>query len=250
MLAVIGVRSFLDGSFQRISAPEWDQIGGLDKTVHRMARDLVRERLDHEPAPAVDYNDVLHALSEDADPAIIDRIVASFPPAAHDAATAFLAQLGKALRFLRGKLPISTYRDVFGAENLPPAETQVFAFEDLLELVDRPLAVFEMVDTGHLTSEMAVALMQLYPTLYAKVVGEIVVRCAVEKAEHPNAFDPKFGPALAVLLAVPGVDPELRQQLQAPKPQTQQQEPQQQQNSNTQAKRLAPKSAQPDLENT
>lgn len=247
ILAVVGVRSILDKSFKGISAAQWDQIGTLNKKIHRLARDLVRDKLEPAPTEGIDYEHYLDALSTNLDPDVVQRIVASFPPEEHDACVAFLGQLGKTLRYLRGKLPISTYKNLFGVQNLPPSETQIFAFEDLLELADQPLLVFDRVDAGNLTSDQALSLMQLYPDIYAKVVGEIVVRCAIEKAAEGDDFDPHFEAPLAVLLAVPGVDPTLRQQLQAPKPQQQQQQQAPEPNSNTEAKKLAPASDKSDF---
>ena len=248
--AVVGVRPILEDKFQRISAPQWTQIGNFDKTIKNLARDLVRGDLDQVTAKPIDYDAYLAALSSDKDEATIAAIGAQFPPDAHDAQTAYLAQIGKTLRFLRGKLPISTCTSLFGVDNLPPSDTQIFAFEDLLDVADQPLSVFSMIDSGRLTSDMALALMQLSPSLYAAILKAIVLRCTHERGQQGSAWDPQFEPALAVLLAVPGVDPTLRQQLQAPKPQQPNGQPAPEPNSNTQEKRLAPQSAQASLNNS
>jgi hypothetical protein len=247
--AVVGIRPLLTKKFERISADQWERIGKLDKTIYKLARDLAREQLDRTTFTPIDYDQYLTALSTDIDPAQIESIVAQFPIAFHDATTAYLGQVAKTLRFLRGKFPISTFKTLFGTQNLPPSETDIFAFEDLLEVVDNPMSVFEMVDSGRLTSDIALALMQISPSIYDKVVGDIVVRCSTEKAATDN-FEPHFEQALSVLLAVPGVNPTLRQQLQAPPPQQPQpQQPQQapEPSSNTQASRLAPTSDKPDF---
>jgi hypothetical protein len=245
--AIVGIRPLLTKAFERITAPQWEEIGKLDKTIYSLARDLAREKLDRSSFPAIDYDQYLDALSSDVDQAQVRSIVAQFPIEFHDATTAYLGQVAKTLRFLRGKFPVSTFKTLFGTQNLEPSVTDIFAFEDLLEVVDRPLAVFELVDSGRLTSDIALALMQLYPSIYAKVVGDIVVRCATEKAAEGEDFDPHFELALAVLLAVPGVDPTLRQQLQAPPPQQQQPQQAPEPNSNTQAQRLAPPSEKSDF---
>jgi hypothetical protein len=237
--AVVGVRPLLTSTFERITAPMWDQIGGIEAKIYRLARDLARGKLDHAEFPVVDYDQFLDALSEEVDPAQIESIVAQFPLELHEVTTDYLGQTGKELRFLRGKFPISQVKTVFGAQNVPPSDTAVFAFEDVFEVVDRPLTVFEMVDSGRLTSDQALALMQLFPSLYKAIVTAIVQRVVLEGAAQGDDFDPHFGPGLAVLLAVPGVDPTLRQQLQAPKPQPQQPQKAPIPNGNAAAKRLA-----------
>lgn len=245
--AVVGIRPLLTSTFERITAPMWDQIGGIEQTIYRLARDLARGQLDRAEFPPIDYDQYLDALSEDVDPAQIASIVRQFPLELHDLTTAYFGQVAKTLRFLRGKFPISSVKTIFGAQNVTPADTDVFAFEDVLELVDQPLAVFEMVDTGRLTSDMALAMMQLYPSLYKAVVTAIVQRVALEGAIQGDNFDPHFGPGLAVLLAVPGVDPSLRQQLQAPKPQPAQPQKAPIPNGNAAAKRLATPDQKQDL---
>ncbi len=245
--AVVGIRPLLTKQFERITAGQWEQIGGIEKTIYRLARDLARGQLDPAEFPAINYDRYLDALSSEIDPEQVSAIVQQFPLELHDVTTAYFGQVGKTLRFLRGKFPISTYKSIFGDQNLPPSETQIFAFEDMLEIVDQPLAVFSMVDTGRLTSDMALAMMQIYPSLYKAVVTAIVQRVALEGARQGDDFDPHFGPALAVLLAVPGLDANLRQQLQAPKPQPQQPQKAPIPNGNAAAKRLATPDQKQDL---
>ncbi len=220
-MAVVGVRPLLTGKFERIGHEQWDQIGRLDRTIHRLARDLARGQLDHSEFPAIDYEKYLAALSSDVDPAQIETVVQQFPLELHDVTTSYLGQIGRALRYLRSKFPISTVKTIFGSTNLPASDLAILQFESLLETIDRPLSVFSMVDSGRLTSDMAVAMMAVYPSIYSAVVGAIVQRVVLEKAKLGDKFDPTFGPGLAVLLAVPGVDANLRQQLQTPAPQAQ-----------------------------
>lgn len=78
-------------------------------------------------------------------------------------------------------------------------------------------------------------------------MAAIVQRVVLERVRQGDSFDPHFGPALAVLLAVPGVDPNLRQQLQAPRPQPQQPQTAPIPNGNAAAKRLATPDQKQDL---
>jgi hypothetical protein len=223
IVAVVGIRPLLTKTVERIRAPDWEKIGDLDKVVYRLARDLARGQLDRSSFPEIDYDGYLDTLSSGPDQEQISAMVQQFPIELHDATTAFLGQSARALNYLRTKFPISTYKTVFGAVNVEPSFYAVSKFESVLEIVDRPLAVFEMVDSGRLTSDMALAMMTVYPSLYAAIVGAIVVRCSSERASLGDKFDPHFGRALAVLLAVPGLDPGLRQQLQTPDQSQQQQ---------------------------
>jgi hypothetical protein len=245
--AIVGIRPVLTSTFERITASQWDQIGALDKTVNRLARDLARGTLDRSKFEAVNYDKYLDALSKDPDSAQIENIVEQFPIEMHSVTATYLGQVGKTLRFLRSKFPISTYKTIFGATNVTPPDTAIFAFEDLLRLIDDPLSAFEAIDCGTLTSDQAVAIQSVYPSLYHAIVQAIVLRVVKEEIRQGSNYDPHFAQPMAVLLGVPGLDSGLRQLLQTPA--QRQQQPQQvpEPNSNTQAQRLAPASEKSDF---
>jgi hypothetical protein len=221
ILAVVGVRPLLTAKVEKITGPEWEQIGKLDRTIYKLARDLARGQLDRSTFPAINYDRSLAALTSTPDQAQIQGMVDQFPVELHDATTAFLGQSARALNYLRTKFPVSRYVTVFGNVNLSPSFCAIDEFEDLLEVVDRPLSIFAMVDEGRLTSDMALAMQTVYPGLYVAIVKAIVTRVVLEKARTKD-YDPSFEHGAAVLLAVPGLDPGLRQLLQTPAPDQQQ----------------------------
>lgn len=215
ILAVVGVRPLLTEEVERITRPMWDEINSLEFRVHRLAQQLARGELEADDTyPAVDYEPFLDAFASPPDPDQVAEMLDDVPFAA---CVPFLGTAAKAYNYLRDHFPISVERTVFGATNLPPSSLALGAFEDLLEVLDRPLAVFSMIAEGRFTSRQAAALNAVYPTLYAEVATAIVTATMFERGAHPD-YAPDFGRGLSVLLGVPGLDPKIATNLAAPPP--------------------------------
>jgi hypothetical protein len=215
ILAVVGIRPLLTDAVERITAPMWREISQLGRTVHQQAVGLVRGNLDRAKAyPAVDYDSALKAFSAPPAPAQIEAMLRDVPAGAD---LPFLAAAARAYNYLRGEYPICVERTVFGVNQLEPGDFAMGRFEDQLEIIDRPLSVFGMIESGRLTTKQAAAMQGVYPTLYKEIAVDVVSACMQEKADHPS-WEPEFGRGLSVLLGVPGIDPNLRAQLAAAPP--------------------------------
>jgi hypothetical protein len=226
MLAVVGLRNVILQERGRILAPEWADIHGIMRLVEKGARDLVNGTAEDVSSPDLKYDAMLDAFSATGSPVALDDIINALPPTLLDSAGIFVGSLARAWNYLKAHFPISVEKTVTGVTNLPPSDYALGLFEDLLEIIDKPLSVFGMVQIGRLTVAQATALSSVYPELYKAIVGAIVLRIADQKGEHPK-WECDWERGLAVLLAIPGVDPSLMALLQTPGPtQTNQPTPQ------------------------
>lgn len=246
ILAVVGIRPLLTDEVERITRPMWNEISRLDRTIHEQARALADGNLDRSKAyPQVDYETTLKSFSAPPKPAQIEAMLRDIP-AGQD--LPFLAAAARAYNYLRGLYPICVERTVFGANQLEPGEFALGAFEDLLQVVDQPLSVFGMIESGRFTTKQAAAMQAVYPTLYPEIAIEVVGACMAKKGDQPS-WDPEFGRGISVLLGVPGIDPGLRAALEATKPQPAANPPPQGQPPKSQrAKLIATKSDRLELE--
>jgi hypothetical protein len=212
LLSAVGVKALLLGTAGKMTAPQWTAAREIDKRIGYLARDLVNGNLDDSAFAPVNYDAVLDALSQ-APP--LAKLSESFGAADHEAELAFMGQAARAYNYLRGRTPVSVIKTVTGSVNLPPSGYALNIFEDTLEVIDRPLSVFAIIQQNRLTSQLALDLMTVYPSLYSAIVGAIVLRIVREKGIHGD-YEPEWERSLAVLLAVPGIDQGLRDQLQTP----------------------------------
>jgi hypothetical protein len=215
ILAVVGIRPLLSGEIERIAAPMWRQISRLDVEIDRHAKELVKGSLERATAyPEVDYEPTLKAFSKPPEPAQIEAMLADIPAMAD---LPFLAASARAYNFLRGEYPICVERTVFGANQLEPGDFALGSFEALLEVVDKPMSVFGMIESGRFTTKQAATMQAVYPTLYPEIAIAVTGACMAEKAEKPT-WEPEFGRGISVLLGVPGIDPGLLAALSATPP--------------------------------
>lgn len=215
ILAVVGIRPLLTDAVERITRPMWNEIGHLDRTIHEQAQALADGRLDRSKAyPQIDYESTLKAFSAPPKPAQIEAMLRDVPPGQD---LPFMAAAARAYNYLRGQYPICVERTVFGVNQLEPGQFALGAFEDLLEVVDQPLSVFGMIESGRFTTKQAAAMQAVYPTLYPEIAIEVVGACMAKKGDQPS-WEPDFGRGISVLLGIPGVDPGLRAALAASQP--------------------------------
>ncbi len=227
ILAVVGLRPLLTGKPERIPADDWRDIGGIGKKCDELAKQLVEGTLSKASPPALDYEGSLDAFAEGLQPEQFEPIVKEFPAELGNEITDFVSAANRAWAYLEGKFPISVAKTVCGNVNLPPSDFALGMFEDLLEIVDKPLNVYVMVAVGRMTSDQALALETCYPSLYSRIVGSIVLQIIDAKAAAPkkDPWDCDFERGLAVLLNVPGLDPSIKTALALPadqQPQTSQ----------------------------
>lgn len=220
ILAVVGIRPLLSAEVERITRPMWTEIERLDRTIREQSKALADGHVDREKAyPQIDYEPTLKAFSSPPKPDQVEAMLQDIP-AGQD--LPFLAAAARAYNFLRGQYPICVERTVFGANQLEPGDFALGAFEDLLQVIDQPLSIFGMIESGRLTTKQAAAMQAVYPTLYPEIAIEVVGACMAKKGDQPG-WEPEFGRGISVLLGIPGVDPGLLAALQATKPQPEEQ---------------------------
>lgn len=208
-LAVVGVRSLFNGG-SKITAPQWARIHEIDKRIDFAASDLVNGSFEAQSFEAINYDATLLALASNPD---LTAVTASFPLSAADYEIAFVSQAARAFTYLRGRFPVSVVKTVTGVVNLDPSGFAVGMFEDTLEVVNDPFAIFGIVQADRMTSQLVLDLMAVFPSMYSEIVQSIVLRIVAKKATE-TIYEPAWGRSLAVLLAVPGIDQGLRDQLQ------------------------------------
>lgn len=209
LLAATGVRGVITKTLGKVTQAQRQEAAGIDARIKLLASKLVLGTLeagDEQPGDPFDYDGMLHDFSEAPDADQLAKMVAGFPVEDEDDASAFQACAGRAWRYLLGRYPVSIQRKLVGAVNMPPSSLALTAFEFELLIVDKPLAVFQLVDTGALLAPQVKALVACYPTLHASVLEAIADRVETEAAEHPD-YEAPFALALSTLSGAPYLDP-------------------------------------------
>jgi len=245
LVAVVGMRRVLDRSLKYITIEDREKASRLEARVDLLAAQLVNGTLsEYEPTSPSDYDDLLANLSEPPTPTQLQTMIASLPGEDHDDAAAFLAVAGGCWKYLQASLPIVVKRSLYGAQNLPPSGVALTTFEFLLQVIDDPLCVFELMNTGALLRSQGAALKACFPSIHGAIVQAVTERMLGDETDGPIAL------ALSALTGMPYQDPKVTQamaatdQAQAAKEQAQQQRQQQPQESRV-GQMVAPPSSAP-----
>jgi hypothetical protein len=250
IMAVTGVRPFLTRPPGKVTTGQLNQADDVPAKLRLLASKLVLGTLDADAMPddAVDYDGFLDAFTMPPDEDQLAAVIGNFPPADHDDAGAYLACAGRSWAYLQGRYPVAPERQLLGSVQRPPSEMALTQFEFELLIVDKPLGVFGLVDSGALLAPQARALASCYPTLHAAIVDAIGDRIAAEQARAPS-YEPPFSLALSTLSGSPHIDPTVTRGLAAAsayKQQAAQQARAQQPQESRMANMLSPPSARAD----
>lgn len=183
-MAVIGLRAIVSKKVERIKREQLDRIDGLEKKVTSTARDLVNDKLTATFYSDLNYRAMLRDLSEGFDLKQVQEMADHFPPEYRDIGLALTAQSTQVIEALMKMVPTSSYETITGAKALLPSDVKVWRFVSILEVLDDPLLVFPLMNTGALLRSQATAVRQLYPTFSAAVDAALFEATVKAKAKR------------------------------------------------------------------
>jgi hypothetical protein len=208
LLSVTGIKPVLTRPVKPVTVGQIREAGDVPARLRLLASKFVLGTLEADAMPddPVAYDALLDAFSEAPDEDQLAAMIANIPAADHDDASAYLACSGRAWAYLQGRYPIAPERGLLTATPRRPSDMALTAFEFELLIVDQPLGVFGLIDSGALLGPQVKALAACYPELHQAIAEAIVDRVQVQQAREPS-YEPPFSLALSTLTGAPHVDP-------------------------------------------
>ena len=183
-LAVVGLRTIISRKTEKIRRPTLDRIDGLEREVQRLARQLVRNELSDTFYSDLNYRAALADLSRGVEIDQVQAMADAFPPEYRDVGHALSITASQVIKKLSDMVPKSVYTTVAGPTSLLPDDVKLWSFVSILEVLDNPLMVFPLMNTGALLRSQATAVRQLYPTLSADIDSAIYDATVKAKTER------------------------------------------------------------------
>lgn len=168
-MAVIGLRTIVSKKVERVRRAELDRIDGIAKEVARLARNLVNDELTETFYSDLDYRAMLNDLAHGFDLDQVQKMTDHFPGEFRDLGLALTLQSTQVIEALMAMVPTSVYQTITGPRSLVPSDVAVWKFVSILEVLDDPMLIFPLMNTGALLRSQATAVRTLYPTLSAAV---------------------------------------------------------------------------------
>ena len=185
-MAVIGLRAIISAKVEKITKPTLERIAGLEKEIGRLARDMVNDKLTETFYSDLNYRAMLRDLAHGVNLKQVQEMADQFPTEYRDAANAMTIAASQVIKTLSGMIPTSVYTTVAGPTTLLPDDMKLWKFVSILEVLDNPLLVFPLMNTGALLRSQATAVRQLYPTLSAAIDSAILGATIKAKAARKS----------------------------------------------------------------
>ena len=187
-LAVIGLRTGISDKVERITKPTLERIAGFEKEIGRLARDLVNNKLTETFYSDLNYRAMLRQLAHGVNLKQVQEMADQFPDEYRDAAHAMTIAASQVIKTLSGMIPTSVYTTVAGPTTLLPDDMKIWKFVSILEVLDNPLMVFPLMNTGALLRSQATAVRQLYPTM-SEAIDAAILDATIKAKAAKKSFE-------------------------------------------------------------
>jgi hypothetical protein len=187
LLGSIGIRPIISRNLERIKVSDIDEMIRIPTKVTRMSRQLIRGDKFELTFGRDSYRDLLKDLARGWDVEQAQEMLAAVPRDMKAIASALLVKSIKLIETMDKEYPRSDYATIAGTDTLKPSGVKMFRFLSVLEVIDRPLIVFELMACGGLSQSQVEAVRTVYPTLSAAIDAAIidaVVRARAEKKSY------------------------------------------------------------------
>lgn len=185
LLAVVGLRDFLERSHRRVLVGDHAAAARLPEAIGRQLRAFVEgeapSREERRPAASMDYAKVIEQLATPIEPEDVENLIGAHRDP-EDALELFVP-LTRAIAFLNGAAPRRVKPALTGPENIRPSDQEVSKFERVFAVVDDPMVILARLRTGPLLADEVAAVSSVYPALY----GEMAQRAQVAIADAMTA---------------------------------------------------------------
>lgn len=216
LLAVIGIRRFLDREHPRVTVPFHERADRIPKEMGKQIRAFIEgeepEKAELPEGKAFSYMEIMKALSRPVETHDLEAMIDSHKEPEH--ALDLLIPLSRALAYLNGICPRRSKVTLAGAENLMPSDQDVSKFRRLFAVVNDPMTILRRLQSQILLSDEVTAFIAVYPALY-----QVLFNAAGTEIANMNARGKKLPyrkeKQLSLLLQIAATDPAMVADLQA-----------------------------------
>ncbi len=187
-MAVIGLRALVSKKVERVTVPVLERVDKLGKEITRLSRDLVNDKLTETFYSDLNYRAMLNDLADGFEIDQVQEMADQFPAEYRDLGLALTGHASQVITALTEMVPRSFYETVTGSKSLLPSDVAVWKFVSILEVLDDPLLIFPLMNTGALLKSQAHAVRELYPT-FSAAVDAALFDAAVKAKAAKKSFE-------------------------------------------------------------
>ncbi|HUG49871.1 MAG TPA: hypothetical protein VLZ78_02630 [Terrimesophilobacter sp.] len=191
LLAITGL-GFITGARRAdVSEDEIERARKLDAAITTRAKRALTGTPSYKPPTPLDFKRVLKHLSRIVSHQDNVERQQRFPVGYHRLATAYNLMLGQVQAEVLKMLPRQAWDTVAGVQVGVPSDLKIWAFVSIVEVLDDPLQVFDLISTGAITKKQALAVQLVYPT-FSQAVSDAFQEVIVGKRGADPAWLPDY----------------------------------------------------------
>lgn len=188
LMVTVGLKAIISRAVEKFRKSDLRQAAEMPKTVMRLAKELVAGELRSGGSSEFDYRAILKDLARGWDPEQVEEMMAQFPPEYGQHATSLIVKSKAVIDALTKDYPQTNYVTATGSINLVPADKKIFKFNQVLEVLCDPLAIFGMMAEGALLQTQTAIVRKVYPSLSAAIDAALLEATVSAKAKS-KAFE-------------------------------------------------------------
>lgn len=165
MLASIGIRPIITRKVEKISRADLNEMVTMPSAIVRLSRQIVQGEQFETTFGKDSYRDLLTDLARGWDYDQAQEMLEKVPTDYHVIASAVLVKASSLIAEMDKDYPTSTYVTLSGETKLAISDKKSYSFFSILECIDRPLVVFELMSTGAILQSQVNAIREVYPTM-------------------------------------------------------------------------------------
>lgn len=182
LLMAVTLKAVISREVETITKAKLQSMSRLPRRVNDLARKLVNDELKATVYADLNFRRAVKDLSTGWN---IEQVVAmteKFPPEYQVAGSALIIKSKEIVTELQKFIPTAQYQTLAGSVDLIPADTKLFRFISILDVLNDPLIVFPLMATGALLKSQANAVRVVYPTLSTAIDAAILQATMTAKA--------------------------------------------------------------------
>lgn len=186
MLAAVGMRAVISRKVERITRAQLEEMNTLPRDLTKAARALADGEANPIKYEKVKYRDTLKDLARGWEVEQVADMVAQFPVEYHATGQTLVVKSIQLINAMLKEYPVTSYQTVAGSDQLSPSDTRMFRFISVLEVLDQPLMVFDLMAQGAILQSQVKAMRLVYPSMSAAIDAALFDAVSRKRADKKS----------------------------------------------------------------
>lgn len=186
MLMTVGLKAIISRDVEKITKAKLKDMAGIPKQITDLTRKLIHNELTPSFKTDFNYRGALKDLAKGWDVNQVIEMTDKFPAEYQVVGHALVIKAKDTIAKLLKGYPVAQYQTLTGSIDLIPADTKLFKFVSILEILADPLMIFSLMSTGAMLRSQSNAVREIFPTFSQAVDAALLQQIISAKADKKS----------------------------------------------------------------